>query len=195
MADLEGSSKATTARGLLKTRIIVYAAVGAVFLVGSGDVGAQGTQADYERAMHLREITANRVFRDRVRPNWLADNTRFWYRNDWAEEKREYILVDAESGTREPAFDHARLAAALAEATGEAVDADHLDIGNLEFDETGSPLQFTGYGKRWTCDLNSYELSGLADDEQRGASLTPRAQIRRSRRTGEETSITFINRT
>ena len=195
MADLKGSSRATTAKGLLKARTIVYTAIGAVFLGGSGDAGAQGTQADYERAMHLRDVTANKVFRDRVRPNWLADNTRFWYRNDWAEERREFILVDAEAGTRGPAFDHTRLAAALAEATDEAVDADHLDIGKLEFDETGSPLKFTGYGKRWTCDLNSYELSELADDEQTGASLAPRAQIRRSRRTGEETSITFINRT
>ena len=34
-------------------------------------VGAQGTRADYERAMKWRETTANKVFKDRVTARWL----------------------------------------------------------------------------------------------------------------------------
>jgi hypothetical protein len=56
---------------------------------------AQGTRADYERALNLLKTTANKVFRQRVTPNWLADNSRFWYRNDLSEEKHEFILVNA----------------------------------------------------------------------------------------------------
>src|SRR5947207_14197582 len=54
-----------------------------------------------------------RVFNDRITPHWFHDNTRFWYRNDLRDGAKEFILVDAEHGTRETAFDHAKLAAAL----------------------------------------------------------------------------------
>ena len=46
-------------------------------------------------------------------------NNRFWYCNDLGGGKREFILVDAEDGTRELAFDHVKLAAALAKASAE----------------------------------------------------------------------------
>src|SRR4051812_2693196 len=36
-----------------------------------------------------------RVYRDRVTPTWFADNTRFWYRNDLAGGRCEFIVVDA----------------------------------------------------------------------------------------------------
>ena len=57
-----------------------------------------------------------RVYRSSVSPNWFADNTHFWYRNDLAGGKQEYVLVDAVKGVRKPAFDHERLAKALGEA-------------------------------------------------------------------------------
>ena len=55
------------------------------------------------------------LYKDRITPYWFTDNTRFWYRNDLAGKTKEFILVDAEHGTRQPAFDHARLAATLSE--------------------------------------------------------------------------------
>lgn len=41
-----------------------------------------------------------RVYRDRVEPNWLEDGVRFWYRNDLPGGRQEFVLVDAEKGTR-----------------------------------------------------------------------------------------------
>jgi dipeptidyl-peptidase-4 len=61
---------------------------------------AQGTAADYERAGKLFALTQKKVYRDRVAPHWLADNRRFWYRNDLPGGKTEFILVDAEKGER-----------------------------------------------------------------------------------------------
>src|ERR1700754_4463721 len=60
---------------------------------------------------------ANLVFKSQISPHWLP-NDNFWYRNDLHGGAKEFILVDAEKGTREKAFDHARLAAALTKATG-----------------------------------------------------------------------------
>ena len=80
---------------------------------------AQGTKSDYDRAAGLSKLLANKVFRDRVRPNWLEGNNRFWYRNDLADGVSEYILIDAEAGTRKPAFDAGRLAESLAKSGGQ----------------------------------------------------------------------------
>ncbi len=93
------------------------------------------------------------VYKDRITPHWLADNTRFWYRNDLAGKTKEFILVDAERGTREPAFDHARLAAALSQAAGLECRAEQLPFDALA---TNGQVRFTVNGTTWVCDLASY---------------------------------------
>src|ERR1019366_777849 len=75
------------------------------------------TAADYARAEKLMGYnTTPLLLRSGVRPNWLPDK-RFWYRVTTAEGS-EFILVDPAKGTRVPAFDHGKLAAALSTATG-----------------------------------------------------------------------------
>jgi dipeptidyl-peptidase-4 len=69
-------------------------------LIPAASLHAQGTAADYERAGKLRELTQNKVFKDRITPHWLADKRRFWYRNDLPNGGREFILVDAGKGER-----------------------------------------------------------------------------------------------
>ncbi len=115
------------------------------------------------------------VYKDRITPRWLAGNMRFWYRNDLAGKTKEFILVDAEHGTREPAFDHTRLAAALSKATGTEYKADQLPFDAIEFaaqpsergrdarDTQGQDardareqVRFTVEGTTWACDLASY---------------------------------------
>ncbi len=176
------------------SRIVFTLAVVVPVAISSRSAFAQGTQSDYDRALGLRDATANKVFKDRVTPHWLEDNTRFWYRNDLADSKRQFVLVDAEAGTREPAFDHNRLAAALAEATGQEVQADELPIDRLDFDGSGGFI-FSSQGKWWTCDPNSYEITETPSDEAPVISLEASRRARPSTETGAETSITFVNRT
>ncbi len=142
-------------------------------------VFGQGTPADYERAARLSELTRNKVFKTRVSPNWLADNRRFWYRNDLAGGAKEYILVDAEKGTRGPAFDHGRLAAALAQTSAKEHKATHLAIDRLGFSEEGW-LRFTADGKRWKCKLEDYRLA--EDDSKEALPPTPPAQEKPGRK-------------
>jgi dipeptidyl aminopeptidase/acylaminoacyl peptidase len=110
------------------------------------------------------------VYKDRITPHWLADNARFWYRNDLAGKTKEFVLVDAERGTRGPAFDHARLAAALSKAVGTEYRADRLPFDTIEYvaqppsagndspPGAGVPQQvrFTVDQTTWACDLASY---------------------------------------
>ena len=81
-------------------------------------------------------IAEGRVYRDRVEPHWNAEGTRFWYRNDLPQNGRQFILVDAESGVRTDAFDHAKVAAAFSELLHRDVQQAQLPIDSLEF-----PLQ------------------------------------------------------
>ena len=135
---------------------------------------AQGTRSDYERASSLRRRTENKVFKTRVAPHWFAGNARFWYRNDLAGGEREFVLVDAVQGTRQPAFDHARLAASLAKAAGKPIDAKRLPIDGLDFSDKEPVVLLRSEGKLWRCDLRSYELrQEKADDKPAATSSLP----------------------
>jgi hypothetical protein len=121
-------------------------------------LSAQDTQSDYLRADGFRARTDGKVFKSRVTPHWFAGNTRFWYRNDLVEGEREFVLVDAIQGTRRPAFDHARLAAAMAKATGKPIDGKRLPFDQLDFDAKEPFMLVQFEGKTWRCDLQSYEV-------------------------------------
>ncbi|HLP78776.1 MAG TPA: hypothetical protein VK327_17880, partial [Candidatus Paceibacterota bacterium] len=79
-----------------------------------------------------RTNAPNRIYRDQVDPHWFAgesgETNQFWYRVNPPGERREFVLVDAIKGTRLPAFDHERLAKALAQTTGKDVDAGRLPV-------------------------------------------------------------------
>ena len=124
------------------SRSLALAAVLWGALAAVPHVAAQGTRSDYERAANLRRLTENKVFRDRVRPHWLPGGTRFWYRVRTGVDTHEFVLVDAESAARGPAFDHARMAEALNNAGLEEARAESLPIDRLEWDPAGQGLVF-----------------------------------------------------
>jgi dienelactone hydrolase len=99
------------------------------------------------------------VYKGHIAPHWLTNNVEFWYRNDLRGGAKEFILVDAEKGIRERAFDHDKLAAALAKATGENVRGDKLPFSGIEFIENGNAIKFDASGKSWRCDLTTYQCA------------------------------------
>ena len=78
-------------RHLLAT-VLIFAASGA---------SAQGVHGDFERALSLSQRTENTVYRNSVHPRWLPGNTRFTYRVQTGPDSAEWVVVDAEKGTRE----------------------------------------------------------------------------------------------
>ncbi|MEU7131972.1 DPP IV N-terminal domain-containing protein [Streptomyces sp. NPDC046261] len=101
----------------------------------------------------LRHNRAQLVRGGRVRPQWIGDDGRFWYTVDTAAGRR-FILVDPAAGTREPAFDHARLAAALAAASGQDVDAAALPFAAIE--PCDDAVEFDAFDAHWRCPLDTY---------------------------------------
>src|SRR6266487_2535147 len=80
-------------------------------------VHAQGTVTDYERALALRNKFQALAFNIPDRVNWIEKTSRFWYRKS-VKGGNEFVLFDAESLTKKPAFDHEKLAASLSAAAG-----------------------------------------------------------------------------
>lgn len=112
----------------------------------------------------LRHNRGELVLNGSVRPRWLEDGVRFWYPTDTVGGPR-FHLVDPVKGSRKPAFDHARLATALAAASGSEVDAAELPFG--AFDVTGEAVEFDAFGARWRCALDDYTC--VAVEERRPA--------------------------
>lgn len=83
---------------------------------------------------------------------WLPNSTRFHYTRTTAQGV-EYILADS-SGAKAPAFDHARLAAALAQPNPAK-----LAITNLVF--TNDTILFTHANSRYELRLSNYTLRKL----------------------------------
>jgi dipeptidyl aminopeptidase/acylaminoacyl peptidase len=111
------------------------------------------------------------VYKSIITPHWFANDTKFWYRNALRAGAGEFVLVDAEKGTRQPAFDHEKLAAALSKAAEKEFKSDHLPFIAIEFSDDGKAVTFSAADKTWRCDLDSYQCTPQAAPEK-GASLT-----------------------
>ena len=124
----------------------------------SNAIRAQDIREDYARADRLRDRTQGKVFRDRITPHWYADNDRLWYRVDLPGGAREFIGVDAAKGERQPAFDHARVAAALSKAAEAAFQADHLPFDFIQIEDDGK-VRFEAHGSGWIYDPSADSIA------------------------------------
>jgi dipeptidyl-peptidase-4 len=137
---------------ILSFTIIVLVFACPAFAQQSSDAPRALTAADYARAEKWMGYNTNLlVFRSGVRPAWQA-NERFWYRITTTEGS-EFLMVDATKGTRAPAFDHAKLAAALSAAAGATYDAHRLPFTDFEMSADGQTITVSVQRRRWKCDL------------------------------------------
>jgi dipeptidyl aminopeptidase/acylaminoacyl peptidase len=138
---------------------VLVALVGALSLTGQA---RQLTAADYAHAAKfLPQNTDPLVDHDVQRVKWL-DNTHFWYRDHDA--SGDHILeMVATTGKAAPAFDQAKLAAALAQARGKPVDANQFprrfDFHRLP----GGDLDVQLGGDWYRCDLSGVGVCTARD--------------------------------
>ncbi|MFI5507952.1 DPP IV N-terminal domain-containing protein [Mycobacterium sp. NPDC051804] len=103
------------------------------------------TGSDYARAEQmLAPYRARKVPGSALQPQWLSDGKRFWYKVG-----TRYVVVNPAEGTRRAAFDHDRLAVALAEESGHATTGDDLPIAAVEIRDDGT-ARFAAFEKQWT---------------------------------------------
>ncbi|MGD8278142.1 MAG: DPP IV N-terminal domain-containing protein [Gemmatimonadota bacterium] len=132
----------------------------AVLMLAAGAAAGQGTLEDYQRAERFLGDNARAlVAGDAVRPVWL-ENDRFWYRVS-TRTGTEFVLLDPAARRRGPAFDHARLAAALSLANDTSYVPDKLPFTTFEYVEGGRSLRVAlDTARGFLCDLSAYSCVG-----------------------------------
>src|SRR5690606_23246757 len=159
------------------------------------------TAADYERAERfLAPHTEPLVLRGEVDARWAPDGSAFWYRNR-IEGGHEFVRVDPRAPSRERAFDHERLAAALGAVIGQPVAPLRIPIAELLLSD--DELRLGLEDGRWVrCDADGDPCApiepprrparneGLAPDGRHAAFLREHDLWVRDLATGEETRLT-----
>jgi dipeptidyl-peptidase-4 len=151
---------------MLRFRATCAALLLALLFVTPPDARAQQVTAeDYAWAEgFLSSFTRPLVFRDAVNPVWISD-TRFWYSVN-VPDGQEFVMVDAQRGRKQPAFDHVALARAVNEASGGTFTAHTLPINGLEW-TNDREIRFAGEGHAYVCDIRRYRCTAEEAPEAR----------------------------
>ncbi len=118
-------------------------------------VDAQVTRADYERAAQLRDKYKGLALNLTDTPNWVEGSDTFWYRTT-VEGGHAFVLVEAYTKLKKPAFDHDKLAATLSSANGEKYTGVTLPFARFRYADKQAAIEFVLDRHRWHCDLTSY---------------------------------------
>ena len=133
---------------------------------------AQGTAADYERANGLRTKYEGLVSNVPGTVTWIENTHRFWYRKV-NRGGFEFVMVDADTQRKTPAFDHQKLATALSKATGKAYTATTLPFTTMTIADDEKTLEAAFDGTSWSCTLTDYACSP-AEPRRRAEDTKPR---------------------
>ena len=125
--------------------------------------GRQYTAADYAHAESMLSYNvASLVYHTVERPMWV-EGDRFWYR-DRGPEGFTYMLVDPAKGSSAPAFDHAKLAAAVVAAKpGAKVDEHSVSLTELSFAGGGEVATVVAEGTRLRCEIAGSVVCAVVD--------------------------------
>ena len=147
--------------------IRLWCKVAVVAVVFSGVGKAQVTKADYARAAGLtakyRELTENVA----DMPTWIEGEEAMVYSRT-VPGGHEFVIADANGAAKQPAFDHARLAAALNSAAHTEFKAQTLPFTRVQLVDHRSAVEFMAEQQRWRCDLQSYKCTQPMNGEGRG---------------------------
>ncbi len=124
----------------------------------------------------LRQHTSPMVYRSSVAPTWLDDGT-MWYRVTTSTGK-EFVRVFPESrrNRKRPAFDHARLAAAMSAVSDTTYSGADLPFSTFVYGDRDRSISFSGFD----CDIRRYTCTVAQTGE---ALPPPPSRFARFRRT------------
>ena len=144
-----------------------WSAAVAAAVVFSGMTNAQVTKADYARAAGLaakyRDLTENVA----DLPAWIEGEEAMVYSKS-AAGSHEFVIVDANSGAKQAAFDQVKLAAGLNAAAHTDFKPQALPFTRVQFVDHRTAIEFTAGQQRWRCDLQSYHCERPMNGEGRG---------------------------
>ena len=140
--------------------------LGAAFLA-TITASAQITPDDYERAARLRTRFQSLAVNIPEIANAVPNTSRFWYRKS-VQGGNEFVVVDAETLTKRPAFDHEKLAVTLSAATNGKYTARTLPFSTFTFIDNERSIEFAVGGSAWQCGLQAYACNAVPNPPRRG---------------------------
>ena len=126
---------------------------------------AQGTPAAYARATGLRARYEGAAIDIAGPPTAIGRTHTFWYRVMTGGVDR-FVVVDADTGRKGPAFDHDRIAASLSAATGKTYTSRPLPFATVVFSDDGAAFTASVDGAPYRCRVAD---SSCARDDETGA--------------------------
>ena len=95
------------------------------------------------------------IYLEKIDANWFDGNSKFWYKCIRPNGTTEFIVVDAKTGEKRAAFDHAKVAALI----GKDTKAGNLPVNELVFTEgTDSIYLILNNGSTWLYNNTSNSL-------------------------------------
>src|SRR5712692_2898719 len=135
--------------------IIMLTAALCVLATVSPSAQVQVGAADYERALGLRARYLDAAAGIADPATFIPDTSEFWYRRS-VKGGHEFLIVNAETLQKRPAFDHQQLAAGLSKATGGTYSAVTLPFPGFRFVDARRAVEVTAEGAQWRCTLADY---------------------------------------
>ena len=133
-------------------------ALSLIALLVASVAGAQGTAADYQRANGLRARYESLAIGMADPASWIENTTRFTYRRS-VKGGHEFVLVDAETRQKRPAFDHEKLASSLSKLTGRKYTATTLPFNTISFTDDERTLEVRFDGGLWRCSVSDFSCT------------------------------------
>ena len=131
-----------------------------VYTMLASSAAAQGTAADFARAEALLDRFKGLIVGTVEQGAWIDSTPRFWYRRS-TNAGGEFVIADAQTKAKRPAFDHARLATALTAALHRPVDAAQLPFTTIAFADREQAVVVTASpdSVRLRCTLADYQCA------------------------------------
>jgi len=139
---------------ILKTSAITFCL--GLFLAGGPTVFADQssgavTTADYARAERFLSANTDKMIANgSVKHHWIGRTDTFWYKRD-GKDGKEYVFVDAATGSKKTAFNHSAVARMASKASGVDVAARDLDVKAFSPIRGGAVITLAAAKNQWQC--------------------------------------------
>lgn len=141
---------------------------------GSVAVNAAVTAADYGRAERFLAANQSKVVHNNdIQHHWIPGTGKLWYRRT-SDGRSTFILADPATGTKSPAFDHDKMAAALKGVVEPAADPSRLPVQSLIYAPGDETPAVVVDGKVLKCDLEAAVCTGKAASGVEEPPVNPR---------------------
>lgn len=127
---------------------------------------AQNIKEKYKLADEYWHKYNAKYYKGDIKPHWINNTHSLWYKTKTAE-GIHFILIDADKKTKQPAFDHQKLAQALSAATQQKVDPRQLPFGEISFTEDLNEITFQWKDIAYTYSRKKNKISNQKPTEHR----------------------------